>query len=143
MVTLNWTGSTNAGDITQSTAVNYFFGVGIAASSFTFASSATTPNTMTVWEANPMVEFQARTALDTLKSSQVGLRRKLMWDSTLNIHYIDLTASTATDWRVVVTGLIDNVGDSGGWVSFRFIDHTAEQINSTIPSSTPLLAFYA
>lgn len=143
LVTTNWTGSTSAGQVVQSSAVNSFYGVGIAASSFTFVSSAVTPLPMSVWDANPMVEFAARTGLATLQSSHIGLRKKLMWDSTLNIHFVDLTASTATDWRVVITDLIDQPGDSGGLVAFRFLTHGAEQWNSTIASSTPLLAFYS
>ncbi len=144
VMTLNYTGSTDAGSITPSTADNTFYTVGIAASSQTgFASSVNILQNMPVWEANPLVEFRAATKGATLASSHVGLRKKLVWDSTLAISWIDLTASTATDWRVVVTGLIDNVGDSGGAVSFRFIDRLGEQVNSTILSSTPLLAFFS
>ena len=145
LVGLNYTGSTSAGQIIPILAAtaNHFNLVGVAASSFTFASSATLPANMTVWDANPNCEFQARTQGGLLASSNVGLRRKMMYDSTLTIHYIDLSASTATDWRVVITGLIDAEGDSGGWVSFRFLSHTAEQINSSIPSTSPLLAFYS
>ncbi len=142
-VTLNWTGSTSAGQIVQSTADNTFFLAGIAASSISAGSSAVANPQISVWEANPMVEFKAVTKGGVLASSNIGLRKKLTWDSTLAIAWIDLSASTATDWRVVITGNIDNEGDSGGYCAFRFITHLAEQINSTIASSTPLLAFYS
>lgn len=146
-VGLNHTGSTSVGQVLPIVAAtaNWFQFVGFAGSSFTFASSAVTPNSMTVWEANPMVEFQARTAGATLASSHVGLRKKLMWDSTLNIHYIDLTASTATDWRVMVTGLIDAEGDSGGWVSFKcLMTQQGQQASSAYvgTSTSPFLAFF-
>jgi hypothetical protein len=88
-----------------------------------------------------MAEFKAVTKGAVLASSQVGLTKTLHWDSSLNIAYVDLTASTATDHRVVVTKLIDNAGDSGGYVGFRFISNYVNQ-GSTVNSSTPYLAFY-
>lgn len=144
-VTLNWTANnTSVGQIVASTGDDYFWGVGIAASSATRpASSVTEGVAIPVWEMNPLVEFRANTFGAALASSITGLRKKLVWDSTLNIAKIDLTASTATDWRVVVTGLIDNVGDTGGAVSFKFISRTGDQVNSTILSSNPLLAFFS
>ena len=143
MVTLGTIASTLQNTILQSTIPNAFYIVGIAGSSFTFTSSATTPNAIPVWEANPMCEFRAQTKGDALASSHVGLRRSLAWDSTLNVHYVELGASTATDWRVVVTGIVQDAGSSGGTVSFRFLGHLDEQITSTVNSSTPTLAFYA
>jgi len=107
------------------------------------ASSAVTGQPVQVWEANPMVEFKAITKGGAQASSVVGLRKALAWDSTLKVAYIDLTASTATDWRVVVTQNLGAEGDSGGYMAFRFIGHLAGQILSTIESSSPLLAFYS
>jgi hypothetical protein len=77
----------------------------------------------------------------TLQSSQVGLTKTLHWDSTLNIAYVDLSASTVTDHRVVVTQLLNDQGDSGGRVAFRFISNQRAQ-GSTVNSSTPYVAFY-
>lgn len=143
-VTLDWTGSTTAGKIIPSTAQNCFYLVGIAAQTVS-GSTAVTNSECSVWEANPLVEFRAVTKGNTLASSHVGLHKKMMFDSTLNIEYVDLTASTASDWRVVITGLIDNEGDSGGAVSFRFLSRLTENIGSSIAltSTSPILAFYA
>lgn len=144
LLTLNLAGSTSYSAVIPVTTPNVFSIVGIAADSVptALASSATTPQLISVWEANPMVEFKAVTKGGAQTSSIVGLRRSLVYDSTLTIHYVDLTASTATDWRVVVTGNLGAEGDSGGYVSFRFLNRTGDQINSTILSSSPVLAFF-
>ena len=76
-----------------------------------------------------------------LSNSNVGLTKTLHRDSTLDITYVDLGASTVTDHRVVITGLIDAQGDSGGYVTFRVISDLRNQ-GSTVNSSTPYLAFY-
>lgn len=111
--------------------------VGVAAESPGLPGSTNTRGTViSVWEANPMVEFRAQTFNANLASSQVGKLKEIKWDSTLGIHLIDLAASTAANVRCVVTGLIDAEGDSGGAVSFRFL--TCDP--STI--SAPFLAFY-
>lgn len=144
IVTLNYTGSTSAGQVIPVTAgTGFFYTVGVSSEKFVFTSSGVASSAVAVWEANPNCEFRAVTQGAVLASSNIGLRKKIMWDSTLNIHFIDLTASTATDWRCVITGLIDAEGDSGGAVSFRFLTHTTEQINSSVPSTQPLLAFYS
>ena len=118
--------------------------VGITAeTAAAFTSSATLPTAISVWEANPQVEFKATTIGGAQASSVIGLRKALQWDSTLTIHRIDLTASTATDWRVVVTQNLGAEGDSGGYMAFRFLGHLAGQIGSTIESSLALLAFYS
>ena len=142
-VTLDYTeagNTSNAGLVKASTADNTFYAVGIAAEAVS-GSTAVAGTPIAVWEANPQVEFQAVTKAGTLQSSQIGLTKTLHWDSTLNIAYVDLSASTATDHRVVVTQLIDQQGDSGGKVAFRFITNSYRQ-GSTILSSTPYLAFY-
>ena len=136
--------STNAGAVLGATLPLSFNMVGIAAGSCSSGvSSAVAGPSISVWEANPAVEFKAVTKGGTIGSSLIGKRRSLLFDSTLNIAWIDVTASTATDWRVLVTGLVDGEGDSGGYVSFRFLTATGPQVNSTILSSTPLLAFYS
>lgn len=142
-VTLDFTEAGNssvAQYIKGSTAPDHLYLTGVCAESQNFSTSAiSTP--ASVWECNPLVEFKAVTKGGTLQSSQVGLTKKLMFDSTLNIEYVDLTASTAADHRVVITQLIDNQGDSGGYVAFRFLPNRADQ-GSTVLSSTPFLAFY-
>ena len=112
--------------------------VGIACSS---ASAATDHNkSISIWEANPQCEFKAVTKGGTLESSHVGSPRTLAWDSTLSIAYVDLGASTAADNRVIVTDLVDAIGDSGGFVAFRFM---TSDYNSTNNSSQHWLAFYS
>lgn len=78
--------------------------------------------TVSIWEANPMVEFRAKTRFGVLNSTHVGVSKELHRDSTLGIVVVNLaTSSLATPANCVqITGLIDNVGDSGGAVSFRF-----------------------
>lgn len=156
LVHTNWTAQTssNGGQIVASTADSAFYIVGIAASSVAAGSSAVANQPIPVWEANPNVEFRAFTKGAALGSSQVGLHRTLHWDSTLSISYVDLTASTAADWRVVVTGvsgengvtgLMGQVGDTGGEVTFRFLSKLEGNIGSSVAltSTTPVLAFYA
>lgn len=147
LLTLNTAGSTAVNTVIPSTGaggLNAFSIVGILADTVAaFVSSATEGIEVSVWEANPNVEFKAITKGGAVASSNIGLRKALAWDSTLSVLYVDLTVSTATDWRVVVTQNIQAVGDSGGYVAFRFLNRTGDQINSTILSSVPVLAFYA
>jgi len=143
VVTLDFTESdpsSNHGHVKASTVNGFHYGVGIAAE-LQSGSTAVAGTAISVWEANPMVEFQAVTKGGTLQSSQVGLTKTLQWDSTLNIQWVDLGASTAADHRVVITQLLDAQGDSGGMVAFRFLSDRRHQ-GSTVNSSTPYLAFY-
>lgn len=147
-VTLDYTeagNTSNAGYIKASTGDNTFYLVGIAAEAASGSTATVGVTQVSVWEANPMVEFRAVTKGGTVQSSHVGLTKTLHWDSTLNIAYVDLSASTAADHRVVVTGfvagLVGTQGDSGSEATFRFISDSKRQ-GSTIVSSTPYLAFY-
>jgi hypothetical protein len=140
-VTLDYTeanNTSNASMVKASTADNTFYLAGIAGETATTSSRGTL---ISVWECNPNVEFRAVTKAGTLESSHIGLTKTLHWDSTLNIAYVDLSASTAADHRVVVTQLIDSIGDSGGAVAFRFLPDSRRQ-GSTVCSSSPFLAFY-
>lgn len=145
-VTLNYSANdTSVGQITPSTADNCFYLVGIAGSSASTHSSLVTGDTIPVWEANPNVEFQAVSYGATFASSHIGLRKKMVWDSTLQIEKIDLGASTATDWRVVITGIGQgySIGDSGAYVTFKFLNQMAESaVTSVAPSTTAFLAFF-
>ena len=145
-VTLDYTeagNTSNAGYVKASTGDNTFYLAGIAAGTISGSSATVGVTEVSVWEANPMVEFKAVTKGGTVQSSHIGLTKTLHWDSTLNIAYVDLGASTATDHRVVVTGYAGDYaqGDSGGYASFRFISDLRSQ-GSTVNSSTPFLAFY-
>ena len=97
--------------------------VGFAAENSTAAGSQTAQGTVVpVWEANPMVEFRGRTRFGLLNSTIVGTAKELHRDSTLGIDVVSLRGSSlATPANlVIVTGLIDASGDSGGAVTFRF-----------------------
>lgn len=92
-----------------------------------------------VCEANPMVEFRARTRNGLLNSTIVGQTKSLLWDSTLGITYVNVGGDSATTpVHVVVTGLIDNSGDSGGLVTFKFC---ARDPQSSLSTAT-VLAFF-
>jgi hypothetical protein len=93
-----------------------------------------------VWEANPHVEFVANTRNGLLNSTCVGQMKELCVDSTLNITLVNIGASSlATPMpRVIVTSLLDNSGDSGGRVTFRFVARDATSSLST----ANLLAFF-
>lgn len=128
----------SSGPVIVSTAI-----VGIAAEGpgTTSPSSTNVQGTIIpVWEANPNVEFIARTRNGLLNSTCVGQIKELWRDSTLNIDMVNIGASSqATPQpRVVITGLIDASGDSGGRVTFRFCTKDASVAGST----ANLLAFY-
>jgi len=143
VVTLDYTeagNTSNAQYVKGSTSNdNHFYCVGVAAEAA--PSTAGIGQQIAVWEANPQAEFKAVTKFGTLQSSHVGLTKTLHRDSSLDIAYVDLSASTAADHRVIITQLIDAQGDSGGYVAFRFLANSYSQ-GSTRISSTPYLAFF-
>lgn len=116
--------------------------VGFAADSSTGLSNANNIGQgamYPVWEANPMVEFRARTRNGLLNSTLVGQPHSILWDSTLHIHLVNVGASSATTpVNVIITELIDNSGDSGGAVVFRV---PARDVTSSL-STANILAFY-
>lgn len=112
--------------------------MGIAGATLTGAS-ATVDTEIPVWDANPMVEFKAVTKGGTLASGDVGAGKALAWDSTLRILYVDLGNSSAGDARVLITQLVDAVGDSGGYVAFRFMTESRE---SSVASTVTYLGLY-
>lgn len=114
--------------------------VGIAAENSTALGGKNAQGTVVpVWDANPNVEFRCRTRNGLLNSTIVGQAHSLLWDSTLKIHYVNVGASCATTpVSVIVTDLIDNSGDSGGIVAFRFC---AKDPTSSL-STANILAFY-
>ncbi len=92
-----------------------------------------------VWDANPLVEFRARTRNGLLNSTLVGQLHSLLWDSTQHIHLVNVGASSATTpVNVIITELLDNSGDSGGAVVFRMTPRDATSSLST----GGILAFY-
>jgi hypothetical protein len=123
--------SSQTAGVVMSTAI-----VGIAAESPGLPGSTNTRGTeISVWECNPLIEFRAQTQGANLASSAVGKTKALVWDSTLTIHKVDLSNSTLANVRVVVTELIDNEGDSGGAVAFRFLRETPPAGDSTVSRS--------
>lgn len=116
--------------------------VGVAAENPGAASGTNTQGTVIpVWEANPNVEFRINTRKGLLNSTLVGQYRDIEWDSTLKIHLLNVgAAALAVPMpRVVITGLIDNSGDSGGAVTVRF----CVKDPSIAGSTARVLAFYA
>lgn len=97
--------------------------VGFAAENSTAMGAQTAQGTVVpVWEAHPSVEFRARTRFGLLNSTIVGTAKELHRDSTLGIDVVNLSVSSlATPANcVIITGLLDASGDSGGAVTFRF-----------------------
>jgi len=97
--------------------------VGIANFNSTGMGNQTAQGTqVSVWDANPNVEFRARTRFGLLNSTIVGTHKELHRDSTLGIVVVNLaTSSLATPANcVLITGLLDSPGDSGGAVTFKF-----------------------
>lgn len=83
-------------------------------------ASSVTDATRIFWPVNGQVEFMARTRGSTLNSTNIGQPFGLFFDSTKNVFGVDLANTQSTSIRVVITGLIDGVGDSGGYVRFKF-----------------------
>ena len=73
-----------------------------------------------VYDANPNVEFWARTRGGVLASSNVDSAYGLFRDSSKDVFLVDLGNAQSTSQRVIVTELIDAAGDSGGAVAFKF-----------------------
>lgn len=102
--------------------------IGVAAESDTSDGSTTGLATFTnrrigVWHATDETEF-----IGYLKgngpanSSMIGTNKAVIFDSTLKIHMIDSTNSTAALVAVVITDIPDHaIGDTGGPVVFRFL----------------------
>ena len=104
--------ASTSGSTCTSTAI-----VGIAAGP---ASSVQGTN-IGFYSATPLNEFWARTRGGTLAASNVGAGFGLFRHAThTNVWLVDLGNAQSTSIRVTVTSLIDDVGDSGGAVSFKF-----------------------
>lgn len=105
------------------------------------SSTNTSGTLIPVWEADPQVEFRAHTIGGLLNSTLIGTVHDINRDTTLNIDLIHVGAGrlTAPMNSVLITGLIDNAGDSGGAVSFKFVPN--DPTNSTL-SSGRRLAFF-
>lgn len=95
--------------------------IGVAAAPGTNVNGVSAPlQKMPYYPASPNTQFWGRTIRGLLDSSCVFKAYGLAYDSTLGIFLVDLGNSVSTSERVVVTELIDGVGDSGGAVSFVF-----------------------
>ena len=90
--------------------------IGVAAE----AASSVTDQTRIYWPISPNIEYMARTRGSTITSTNIGQPYGLFFDSTKNVYGVDLANQVSTSLRVVITGLIDAVGDSGGYVRFKF-----------------------
>lgn len=90
--------------------------IGVAAE----GASSVTDATRIYWPINPQIEYMARTRGGLIQSTNVGQAFGLFFDSTKAVYGVDLANQVSTSIRVVVTGLIDSPGDSGGYVRFKF-----------------------
>ena len=72
------------------------------------------------FDANPNIEFWARTRFGTIETTCVGEYFGLGFDSTKNVYLVDLGNAVSTSERVYITELLDAAGDSGGAVAFKF-----------------------
>lgn len=103
--------ASTSGSTLTSTAI-----VGVAAQ----PASSVVDQAVSYYSCEPQNEFIGRTRGGTLALTTVGLSFGLFKDSTKNVTLIDLGNAVSTSQRVVVTGLVDAVGDSGGLVTFKF-----------------------
>lgn len=94
-------------------------------------ASSVTDATRVFWPAIPQIEFMARTRGSTITSTNIGEAYGLFFDSTKNVFGVDLANQQSTSLRVIITRLIDAIGDSGGYVAFKF--GTAGGTGSTTP----------
>lgn len=83
-------------------------------------ASSVVGQAVSYFSASPYNEFWARTRGGTLALSNVGNSYGLFRDATKNVTLIDLGNTQSTSQRVIVTELVDAVGDSGGAVIFKF-----------------------
>lgn len=90
--------------------------IGVAAE----AASSNVDQTLIYHPITPQIEFMARTRGGTLAQTNVGSYYGIFYDSTKAVYGVDLANTQSTSIRLVVTGLIDAVGDSGGYVRFKF-----------------------
>jgi len=90
--------------------------VGVAAQ----GASSVLGQPVSYYDASPFNEFIGRTRGGTLALANVGLAYGLFRDSSKNVDLIDLGNTASTSLRVIVTELVDAVGDSGGRVIFKF-----------------------
>ena len=107
--------------------------VGVAAAPASSVAGTEIP----VWEANPLVEFKAW-AKGTLTAENVGNSYGFAYDSTLGIFYVDLTESTVTKVRALITEMLDSTGYVDGWVAFRF----RTQDDAEASTRSRVLAYY-
>jgi|TARA_R110002110_G_scaffold344363_6_gene554347 hypothetical protein len=90
--------------------------VGVAAE----GASSNTDQTAIYWPVNSDTEFIGRSRGLALASTQVGNYYGLFYDSTKTVFGVDMANAVSTSMRVQVTGLVDDVGDTGGQVRFKF-----------------------
>lgn len=103
--------ASTSGSTITSTAI-----VGVAAA----PASSVVDQKVPYYEASPFNEFIGRTRGGTLALANVGLSYGLFRDSSKNVTLVDLGNTQSTSQRVIVTELVDAVGDSGGLVVFKF-----------------------
>ena len=102
--------STSGSTVTSTTIV------GVAAQ----GASSNVDQRVPFYSANSLNTFWGRTRGGVLASSNIGSGYGLFRDSTKNVFLVDLGNGVSTSVRVIVTDFVDQLGDSGGAVAFRF-----------------------
>ncbi len=90
--------------------------IGVAAEPASSIANAT----RIYWAITPQQEFMARSRGGVLGSTTTGAKCGFFRDSTKNVFLVDFGNKVSTSVLCVVTGLIDGIGDSGGYVRFKF-----------------------
>lgn len=103
--------------------------IGVAAEPASSVANAT----RIFWAITPNLEYMARTRGGVLGSTTVGVKCGIFRDSSKGVFLLDFANKVSTSVRAVVTGLIDNIGDSGGYVRFKW---GSNQGDSTTPAVT-------
>lgn len=111
--------ASTTGSTCNSTAI-----VGVAAQ----GASSNVAQTVSYFAASANNEFIGRTRGGTLALANVGTGYGLFRDSSKNVWLVDLGNAQSTSVRVIVTELVDQVGDSGGQVVFKFGSHDSTNI---------------
>jgi hypothetical protein len=90
--------------------------VGIAAANASSVQYTKVP----FFSADRHNEFWARTRGGTLAATNIGAGFGLFRDATKNVWLVDLGNTQSTSIKVIVTQHLDEIGDSGGAVAFKF-----------------------
>lgn len=104
--------------------------LGIAMDTSTSAGSSASLGPLTVCLATPETEFWFPTKSSVVTSTCIGTRKALAFDSTLDIHYVDLANSTGGDATVVVTDVPEPGTDANNGIVVKFLSTATARLIS-------------